>query len=810
MKRVRIRLVNVSKSYYSEAAVTQALRKINLTFSEGEFVAITGESGSGKSTLLNIIGGIDTFDDGEMYIDGQPTLQYDDADWEDYRREKIGYVFQDYSLIGHYSAIDNVVSALLIMDKDLEESRKIAKEYLKQVGLEGFETHRASQLSSGQKQRLSIARALAKDTGIIVADEPTGNLDSETSVQIIQLLKELSKTRLVIMVTHNYDLVEPYATRKVRLHDGELISDVGGASEDSKDDGESGSGGESGSDANNSEESVSSIPAENVGKTATSASAGNAEKTSLSAQAENKGNKTSAPTSAQQSAPNRRALSRKRNKAAARFASLNRRTQIGRSGLFLVFFLIVSVVSFLFIGELYAHADDTLTKVYSQKGFYQINSKRLVVRHTDGSEITDEDVEAISSIANVTAVDSCDYANDINYYMVEGTDYELTYSVAREGRETKEIYLYTFLNENHFMRSSDCISEDDLTAGSLPENLTDIVVYSSDESLIGTTVQVLFTAANIWGSTDTTYCSYELTIVGIQNNQNQVYFSPEFCQMMGSYVDQGYFRLYTAWDDRTQDYEDKTRYIVVIGDDLEGNQVRLGGKGTSTDEIKEGETTTVLFHFEDIDENGDEDGNAIELDVELLSDLSESSDDFMEVSAEFYYTYYTKSSNQASVYITNYAKTDSVMNKLEAMGYQVISTYRVSTTEYSTKLVNNRMMIIGICAFGLLVLAVAQVLILRSLMKIRIKDYFVLKFIGMKLGMIKRIGYYEMLAHAIAAIVLTVVAMWVMRYMGVSTIVDVMWYVETPAYLLFALYNLLLCVLTVAAFNHLLKGRLNS
>ena len=844
MKRVRIRLVNVSKSYYSEAAVTQALRKINLTFSEGEFVAITGESGSGKSTLLNIIGGIDTFDDGEMYIDGQPTLQYDDADWEDYRREKIGYVFQDYSLIGHYSAIDNVVSALLIMDKDLEESRKIAKEYLKQVGLEGFETHRASQLSSGQKQRLSIARALAKDTGIIVADEPTGNLDSETSVQIIQLLKELSKTRLVIMVTHNYDLVEPYATRKVRLHDGELISDVGGVSEGSgeddensdgstlkESDGDSGRGGASGSDSANSDnsaskgsgiknsnkntsnsqlgESVSSIPAEDVEETATPASAGNTEETATSASAGNVNNSPS--TGSTQQPVSKRALSRKRSKAAARFASLNRRSQIGRSVLFLSFFLIVSVVSFLFIGELYAHADDTLTKLYSQTGFYQVNSKRLVVRHPDGSEITDEDVEVISSIANVTAVDSCDYCNDINYYMVEDTDYEITYSVQREGRETKEVYIYSFLNENHFMRSSDCISEDDLAAGSLPENLTDIVVYSNDESLIGTTVQILFTAANIWGSTNTTYCSYELTIVGIlKDYQDQVYFSTEFCQMMGSYVDQGYFRLYTEWDDSKEDYQDKSRYIVVIGDDLEGNQVRLGGAGTSVDEIVEGESETVLFHFEDIDENGDEDGNAIEQNVEKLSELSESSDESMEVSAEFFYTYYTKSSNQASVYITNYAKTDDVMNKLEAMGYQVISTYRVSKTTYSTKLVNNRMMIIGICAFGLLVLAIAQILILRSLMKIRIKDYFVLKFIGMKLGMIKRIGYYEMLAHAIAAVVITVVAMWVMRYMGVDTIVDVMWYVEAPAYLLFVLYNLLLCVLTVAAFNHLLKGRLNS
>lgn len=174
MEKAKIELQNISKSYYSEAAVTQALRKISLTFVQGEFVAITGESGSGKSTLLNIIGGMDSFDEGEMLVNGRPTFQYTENDWEEYRRNQIGYVFQDYSLIGHYTALDNITAALLIMGKSKEEARTTAMEYLKRVGLKGYETHPATELSSGQKQRLSIARALAKNTGIIIADEPTG------------------------------------------------------------------------------------------------------------------------------------------------------------------------------------------------------------------------------------------------------------------------------------------------------------------------------------------------------------------------------------------------------------------------------------------------------------------------------------------------------------------------------------------------------------------------------------------------------------------------------------------------------------
>ena len=159
MEKARIELQGISKSYYSETAVTQALRKINLSFYRGEFVAITGESGSGKSTLLNMIGGMDIFDEGEMYVDGEPTFQYDEEEWEEYRRTKIGYVFQDYSLIGHYSALDNVVSALLALGYQEKNAKEEAAGYLKRVGLADYGTHRASELTSGQKQRLSIGHS---------------------------------------------------------------------------------------------------------------------------------------------------------------------------------------------------------------------------------------------------------------------------------------------------------------------------------------------------------------------------------------------------------------------------------------------------------------------------------------------------------------------------------------------------------------------------------------------------------------------------------------------------------------------------
>lgn len=220
-----IKLVNVSKYYHNEGVVSLGLRKINLEFNIGEFVAITGESGSGKSTLLNVISGIDTYEDGELYINGEETSYYDDEDWEEYRKNKVAFIFQNYNLIDSYSVLRNVEIALVNQGYDLKTRRKKAVEILKRVGLSKHLKHRASKLSGGEKQRLAIARALAKDSDIIVADEPTGNLDSESGKQVLALLNEVAKDKLVLIVTHNYEQAENYVTRKIRLFDGEVVED---------------------------------------------------------------------------------------------------------------------------------------------------------------------------------------------------------------------------------------------------------------------------------------------------------------------------------------------------------------------------------------------------------------------------------------------------------------------------------------------------------------------------------------------------------------------------------------------------------
>lgn len=219
-----LELRNIGKIYASDNAIAVGIRGVNLSFDLGEFVAITGQSGSGKSTLLNIISGMDSYEEGEMYIDGETTSHYVNEDWEIYREKYISFIFQDYNIIDSFTVLENVELALLHI-QDKKERRKRAKELIKRVGLESHMNHRGSHLSGGQKQRTVIARALAKDSPIILADEPTGNLDSQTSKEIIELLKEISKNKLVIVVTHNFDEVVSCATREIRVFDGAVKSD---------------------------------------------------------------------------------------------------------------------------------------------------------------------------------------------------------------------------------------------------------------------------------------------------------------------------------------------------------------------------------------------------------------------------------------------------------------------------------------------------------------------------------------------------------------------------------------------------------
>ena len=220
-----LKLVDIKKIYQTATMDVQALKGISVAFRQNEFVSILGPSGCGKTTLLNIIGGLDHYTSGDLFINGKSTKEFNDHDWDVYRNHRIGFIFQSYNLIPHQTVLGNVELALTIAGLDKTERIEKAKEALNRVGLEGLYDKKPNELSGGQCQRVAIARALVNEPEILLADEPTGALDSVTSIQIMDLIKDISQSKLVIMVTHNPDLAEKYSSRIIRLFDGQITDD---------------------------------------------------------------------------------------------------------------------------------------------------------------------------------------------------------------------------------------------------------------------------------------------------------------------------------------------------------------------------------------------------------------------------------------------------------------------------------------------------------------------------------------------------------------------------------------------------------
>ena len=220
-----LKLSKITKNYDMGDNQVHALKGIDIDFRSNEFVSILGPSGCGKTTLLNIIGGLDRYTDGDLVISGRSTKEYNDSDWDAYRNHSIGFVFQSYNLIPHQTVLQNVELALTLSGVSKSERRARAKKVLQDVGLGDQLNKKPGEMSGGQMQRVAIARALVNNPDIILADEPTGALDTETSVQIMDILKEISKEKLIIMVTHNPELAEKYSTRVINMLDGLITAD---------------------------------------------------------------------------------------------------------------------------------------------------------------------------------------------------------------------------------------------------------------------------------------------------------------------------------------------------------------------------------------------------------------------------------------------------------------------------------------------------------------------------------------------------------------------------------------------------------
>ena len=273
--------------------------------------------------------------------------------------------------------------------------------------------------------------------------------------------------------------------------------------------------------------------------------------------------------------------------------------------------------------------------------------------------------------------------------------------------------------------------------------------------------------------------------------------------MLSMNLDSSDFRLLYDYDVSMGDYKAKRKFIPVINNELKGNEVTLS-KNLNGDYPGDGKHK---LRIQKLDENGKADGDYIEEEMEVLSKKNEDSRNFMEVSREFFYKYYSSKYLQASVYIANYAKTDYILKKLEKSGYYAVSTYRAGATSKSDTKEQQRLVIIGICTAGLVVMFIAGFLILRAMMTLNVKEYIVFRFIGMKKGVLRRINYIELAIYCVIAMVVALVLAFILRLAGVGFITDITWYYRFGTYICFVLYNILLCAVTAMGFNHYVKRR---
>lgn len=464
-----LRLERVSKFYSANGMVSTGFSKVDLSFDNGEFVAITGESGSGKSTLLNVISGLDSFEEGEMYILGQPTSGFSKEDLEEYRKKYIGNIFQTFNLINSYTVYQNVELVLLMSGYDKSVIPQKVKDIIGKVGLSDYEKTKASKLSGGQKQRVAIARALAKETPIIVADEPTGNLDSKSAAEIVELLHELSRDKLIIIVTHNYDQVEPYVTRKITMHDGRVSEDkrIGGAPVSFKADAGNpdGTGSTDKRQAEAGQETQAETDERSVKAAGSGAKAGN--------------DSLAADGGAKAGEGNGRAGESGVKTAKADALSFGNMVRLGVRNTFNIpakFLLLLTVFVFLCAGVIGQYAsvmniNNLITGQGYNEFFANTDRNRIIVSREDKKVLTESDYNKLKTIANVDRIVKNDPMMDLVVSLQDDLESSQYYTMC----QAEELAVY----------------KDRITEGRLPKNSKEAVLLIPREGYAADVIDLM-------------------------------------------------------------------------------------------------------------------------------------------------------------------------------------------------------------------------------------------------------------------------------------------------------------------------------
>ncbi len=645
-----LRLENLSKYYTSESSVVVGLAGINLSFSTGEFVALTGESGSGKSTLAHVLGGILPYESGELYVYGQPTSHYDAYDWSKYRRDMISFISQSYGILPGNTVMENIESALRLSGLSLEEARERALDILEEVELTEFKKRKAGKLSSGQKQRLSIARALAKPSKILIADEPTGNLDRENSEKVIELLRRAAKDRLVILITHEFEEAKDVATRRIILSDGAVVTDAQLA------------------------------PKYEVSK----------EKLEKSAEKE------------------------KQKPLVPYVCRLTMKSRPIFSAILCLLLAVTTFITFVFLGNFITAIDDSGTRIYDTDAFLNGSPDRLVVMRSDGESLTEEDYSALMSYKYVESVEKYGYFNDYIYHYKVGVDHDVNDVVVLGPNYDSKGNPDDFTIEPRavfyeigykYLKTLPYTGENIVTSGEAPEGAYEVVSADPDYK-VGDTVTVYVRNKNEWS--ETAYLQIDFTVVGTTDFGEGLYFSDQFAAGLIYPLNPGVvYKPYFPWNIEFIFLPYSPERFTLSPGTPEGFKL---GENEFIYPVKSGsERVSVGTEV-----------SLLPIDKERLfltcaAQYDATLTNLALVSEETYANIAHCESNQASIYIKDYAYAERVMDAMTADDYITVSPFKMGATMVNTKLANERLITLAICAATFLIAFVLQCILLRAM-----------------------------------------------------------------------------------------------
>ncbi len=671
-----IQLKNVSKFYYSKGMIASGISKVNLSFKKGEFVVITGESGSGKSTLLNVISGLDSYEEGEMYIDGKETSHFLASDFEEYRKKYIGNIFQSFNLVNSYTVYQNVELILRINGYSKQDIAKRVPAIIKRVGLEEYSKTKVSKLSGGQKQRVAIARALAKDTDIIVADEPTGNLDSVSAEGIVELLSEISRDKLVIVVTHNYEQFESHATRRIKMHDGKVVED------------------------------------EVLRHTAAD---------SYLSQPDIYGGNTSEKSSSK----------------ASGHISAGSKIRLGLRNTFNIipkFFLLLVVFVFivLAVSSEYTslqHSEEEASNMGYNEYFYNSSPDRIVLKKSDGSTFTENDFKAIKSIENVKSVAANDILLDSALYLERDdfsyeavpkalTELEEKLVMGRMPENDNEVVLAGYKDDYYF--SSDMMGE-------IIDK--DYKVYIGDEKEI--TVKVVGIAYKnddagnnyIYGGDmylsdammssmlEETY-NYNSTVTTLINGKEQtaVEGSPLYKIVPSDKVSKG---------------------SAVVPEEVNNFYEKADAKGKSITV-----TAKNIYYTEAVSLKISDLYNKKSFESKTGAKDFDANNGTIYVNKEDYNTLFAKPNYQSTAYVKDTRQLDTTLDAMENMGYVPLSLKDALIT-YGNEIVT--IIKVPMAVFIIVALFFIAYFVIRLILKSRAGYFSILRMLGMAKKNIRRI-----------------------------------------------------------------------